>query len=106
MDHAVIIGGLAIIVTLLGASIRTAKSHIEQRVEKECDDRLDRILDDVGAIRLNVLEVSTAVGKVAELERRLSNGLETRLINVETNVAEMHGWIKAQNGNAKHVSEG
>ena len=98
MDHAVLIGAIAVAVTLLGASIRTAKSHIETRVHLTCDQKLDKIEQDVTAIRLNIGEVSTAVGKVAELEERIGNGLEKRIITVESMTSEMHGWMRAQNG--------
>ena len=100
MDHAVLIGAIALAVTLLGASIRTAKSHIETRVQLTCDEKLDKIEQDVTAIRLNIGEVSHAVGKVADLEQRIGNGLERRLIGVEAMTSEMHGWMRAQNGSS------
>jgi hypothetical protein len=98
MEWGWFIAGLALIVTLLAGAIRTAKSHIETNVKMTCDEKLDKIDQDLGAIRINVAEVSSAVGKVSDLERKIGNGLENRLIKVETMTAEMHGWMKAQNG--------
>ena len=98
MEGGIIIGAASIIVILLAAAIRTAKSHIDTRVKMQCDDQLDKIEQDVSAIRINIAEVSAGVVRVGDLEKKIGNGLERRLITVETMTAEMHGWMRAQHG--------